>query len=56
LPHVDKAEAKVFKSVGNMFRWRVWEKMPDYCIYRLFGIRGEGKIVGIIFLQVGFHG
>jgi hypothetical protein len=55
LPHVDDVEAKVLKAVGNIVRWRIWEVM-DYCFYRLFGIRGEGKIVEIIFLQVGFHG
>jgi hypothetical protein len=39
-----------------IFRWRVWGKVTDYCLYRLYGISGEGKIVEIIFLQVGFHG
>jgi hypothetical protein len=28
----------------------------DYCFDRLFGIWGEGTIMDIIFLQVGFHG
>jgi hypothetical protein len=31
-------------------------KVTDYCLYRLFGIWGEGKIVEIIFLEAGFHG
>jgi hypothetical protein len=31
-------------------------KMTNYCLVRLFGIWGEGKIVDIIFLQVEFHG
>jgi hypothetical protein len=31
-------------------------KVMDYCLDRFFGIWGEGKIVEIIFLQVGFHG
>jgi hypothetical protein len=47
---------KYLKTVRNIFRWRVWGKVTDYCPYRLFGISGEGKIVQIIFLQVGFHG
>jgi hypothetical protein len=28
----------------------------DYSLDRIFGIWGEGKIVEIIFLQVGFDG
>jgi hypothetical protein len=28
----------------------------DYCLNRLFGICGEGKMVEIIFVQVRFHG
>jgi hypothetical protein len=35
--------------------WRVWSKVPDYCLDRLFGIWNEGEIVKIVFLQVGFH-
>jgi hypothetical protein len=31
-------------------------EVTDYCFHRLFGIWGEGKVVEIIFLQVGFHG
>jgi hypothetical protein len=31
-------------------------KVTDYCLYTLFGIWGEGRIVEIIFVQVGFHG
>jgi hypothetical protein len=38
--------------VGNIIHWRVWGKMTDYCLYRLYGISGEGKIVEIIFLHV----
>jgi hypothetical protein len=30
-------------------------KVTNYCLDRLFGIWGEGKIVEIIFLQVGLH-
>jgi hypothetical protein len=45
-----------FKAVGNIFRWRVWGKVMDYCLYRFFGTWREGKVVEIIFLQVGFHG
>jgi hypothetical protein len=30
-------------------------KVTDYCRGKLFGIRGAGKIVEIIFLHVGFH-
>jgi hypothetical protein len=33
-----------------------WGEVTDYCPYWRFGICGEGKIVEIIFLQVGFHG
>jgi hypothetical protein len=31
-------------------------EIPSTGLYRLFRIWGEGKIVEIIFLQVGFHG
>jgi hypothetical protein len=31
-------------------------KVTNYCLDRLFEIWGEGKIVEMIFLQVGFHG
>jgi hypothetical protein len=31
-------------------------KVRDYCLYWLFGIRGEDKTVDIIFVQVEFHG
>jgi hypothetical protein len=41
---------------GNIFRRRIWVKVTDYCLDRLFGIWGEGKLVEIMFLQVGFHG
>jgi hypothetical protein len=56
LSHVDDIEAYVLKDVENVFHWRVWAKVTDYCPDRLFGIWGEGKIVETIFLQVGFHG
>jgi hypothetical protein len=51
LPHVGDAE--VLKGVGSIFRWRVCEKVMNYCLYRLFRIWRERKIVEIIFLQVG---
>jgi hypothetical protein len=44
------------KPVGNIFTWRIWGKVMDYCFDRIFRIWGEGKIPEIIFLQVGFHG
>jgi hypothetical protein len=53
LPHVDDVEASVLEAVENIFRWRAWGKVADYCLYRLFKIWGEGKIV-ITFLQRGF--
>jgi hypothetical protein len=31
-------------------------KVMDYCLYRLFIIWGEGKVVKTIFLQLGFDG
>jgi hypothetical protein len=34
LPHVD-VEALVLKAAGNIFRWRVWGKVTDYCLDRL---------------------
>jgi hypothetical protein len=43
-------------KITNIFHWRVWWKVTDYCLYRLLGIRVEGNTVEIIFLQVGFHG
>jgi hypothetical protein len=46
----------VFKAAGNIFRWLICGKVTDYCIDRVFRIRREGKILEIIFLQVGFHG
>jgi hypothetical protein len=55
LPHIEDVEAKVLKPVGNIFHWHVQGKVTDYFLDRLFGIWGEGKIVEIIFLQVGFH-
>jgi hypothetical protein len=36
-------------ALGNIFRWRVWGKVTDHCLERLFGIWGEGKIVKMIF-------
>jgi hypothetical protein len=56
LPHADDIEAYVLKAVGNNFCWRIWGQVRDYCFYKLLEIWGEGKIVEIIFLQVGFHG
>jgi hypothetical protein len=47
---------KTSKAVGNIFLWHVCGKVTDYCLDRLFGICGEGKIVNIMFPQVGFHG
>jgi hypothetical protein len=44
------------KRILNIFRWRVWRKVTDYCLVRLFGMWGEGKVVEIIFSWVGFHG
>jgi hypothetical protein len=35
LPHVDNVKAEILKAVGNIFRWRVWGKVTDYCLYRL---------------------
>jgi hypothetical protein len=35
-----------------MFHWGVWGKVTDYCLYSLFGILEEGKVVKIIFLLV----
>jgi hypothetical protein len=46
---------KSSRLVGNIFCWCVWGKARDYCRDRLSRIWGEGKIVEIIFLQVGFH-
>jgi hypothetical protein len=34
--HVDDIEAYVLKAAGNIFRWRVWGKMTDYCLDRVF--------------------
>jgi hypothetical protein len=56
LSDVDDVEAYVLKAVGNIFHWYVWGKVTDYCLDGLFGFWGEGKILQIIFLQVGFHG
>jgi hypothetical protein len=46
----------VFKAVGNIFRWLICGEVTDYCIDRVFKIWREGKILEIIFIQVGFHG
>jgi hypothetical protein len=56
LPHVADVKSEVLTAVGSIFRWSDWGKVTDYCLDRLFEIRGESKIVKIIFLQVGFHG
>jgi hypothetical protein len=37
-------------------RWRFCEKVTSYCHGRLLKMCGEGKLLEIIFLQVGFHG
>jgi hypothetical protein len=55
LSHVDD-KTEIFKVVGNIFCWHVRGKVMDYYLYRLFGIQREGKVVEIIFLQVGFYG
>jgi hypothetical protein len=56
MPHVDDVEAWALKAAGNIFRWRVWVKMTEYCVYRLYGILEDVEIVEISLLQIGFHG
>jgi hypothetical protein len=36
-----------------MFPWRLWGKVTDCCLYRLFGFWGEGNVVEIIFFTTG---
>jgi hypothetical protein len=54
LPHADDVEAYVLMAVRNIFHWRIWGKVVDYCLNRIFGIWRKGKILEIVFLQVGF--
>jgi hypothetical protein len=46
---------KFSKSAGNISHWRVWGKVTDCCLYWIFGIWGDRKIVETIFVQVEFH-
>jgi hypothetical protein len=52
LPHVDV----VLKALGNIFRRRIWGKVRDNWLYRLFSIWREGKIAEINSIQRGLHG
>jgi hypothetical protein len=38
LPHIDNVEARDLKAVGNIFCYRVWGKVIDYYLDRIFGI------------------
>jgi hypothetical protein len=51
LHHVGAVETSVLKANGNIFHWRVWRKVTDYCLYRLFGFGRKGKIVKIFSSQ-----
>jgi hypothetical protein len=57
LAQLDDFEACVLKAAGNIF-WLADKggKMKDYCLERVFGVRGDNKRVEIIFLKVEFHG
>jgi hypothetical protein len=36
-------KAQVFKSAGNIFCWRVWGRVTDYCLDRLLGFSEFGE-------------
>jgi hypothetical protein len=56
LPYVDDIEALNPQGCWKYLSLRVWWKLKDYCLDRLFEIWVGGKIMEIIFLQVVFHG
>jgi hypothetical protein len=56
LLHIDDVETYVLKAAGNMFRRCVWGKVIGLDnLDRLFEIWGGGRIVEIMFLQIGLH-
>jgi hypothetical protein len=56
LSHVDGVEPKFLRLLEISSSGVSGEMVKDNCLNRLFGILGEGKVVEIIFLLVGFDG